>query len=106
MNISALRGITVHLDALQRRNYLVRTPQARSITVTPEGRKALGLPPDPAEQLRILRDAVKAYQCQRREYERLSGEPELREIRRAMEPDLRSAREQMFRLLEPDPGKE
>jgi DNA-binding MarR family transcriptional regulator len=42
MRISALRGVTNHLDALVKKGYLERTPvRARCLTLTEKGRRAI-----------------------------------------------------------------
>lgn len=40
--ISSLRGVTVHLDALQRKGYLNRSSLTRSITLTDLGKQMVG----------------------------------------------------------------
>jgi len=41
-NISSLRGVTVHLDALERKGYLTRGHKARQIALTPTGKDVTG----------------------------------------------------------------
>jgi SOS-response transcriptional repressor LexA len=40
--ISSLRGVTVHLEALEQKGLIVRLPKSRSISVTYEGHRVLG----------------------------------------------------------------
>ncbi len=42
-NIRSLRGVTVHLDALERKGYLTRQPTPRSIRLTRLGLRELGV---------------------------------------------------------------
>ena len=65
--ISSLRGVTVHLDALQRKGFLTRQHGviARSIRLTPAGRQALGhaaSPPDAVARIvQIIRDEAQRH---------------------------------------------
>jgi SOS-response transcriptional repressor LexA len=67
---SSLRGVTVHLDALERKGLLMRASSiARTMQVTSAGRQALGMAAEPADRYKALLAAVERYRCLRRRYE-------------------------------------
>lgn len=99
LGIKTLRGVTVHLDALQHKGLITRGSSARSMVVTPAGREALGLPADAGTELRELRRSLAGYRALRRDYDALGAGPETREDRKQMARDLREARECLFQSL-------
>lgn len=104
-DLSSLRGVVVHLEALGRKGLLDRSNTvARTMQITAAGRRALGMAAEPADELRVLTEAVDAYRCLRRQYEGLTGVPEMREQQKALVPVLGEARERMFCLLPAEAG--
>lgn len=97
--INSNRGVTVHLDALERKGLLVRDALARSMRLTAAGLAVLGQVVEPEEQLRELRAAGLRYRALRRAYEALTQQPGKRDEWKALEPGLREAREKLFCLL-------
>jgi SOS-response transcriptional repressor LexA len=100
--IGTLRGVTVHLDALERKGLLLRTNLARTMSVTKVGKQALGLAADPAERLRILETAVARYLCLKRQYDVYRGMPGGLSLRGMLEEHVYQAQEALFCLLPED----
>jgi len=103
-HISSLRGVTVHLDALQRKGLIERANLARTMALTPEGKRDLGLQPDPAEQLRMLEAAAIRYRQGKRLYDSYRDMAGGLSLRGCLEEPLRQAQEALFSLLPPEEG--
>ena len=100
IGIKSIRGVTVHLDASERKGLIERASTARGIVVTVLGFAALDLPPDTESQMREIKRRLTAYRDLRRAYDRLGKSADTREQRIRLAATLGEARECLFKVLD------